>query len=60
MKSAEEMSKQWGHLLWEVYQLAIKRVEKEEIYRHIRRMENFYSNIQHRIEEATRIIIQRI
>ena len=58
--SAEEMSKQWGHLAWEVYQLANKRVEKEEIYRHIHRMENVYSNIQHRMEEATRIIIQKI
>ena len=58
--SAEEMSKQWGGLAWEVNRLANKRVQKEKIYRHIHRMENVYSNIQHRIEEATRIIRQRI
>ena len=61
--STEEMSKRWGRLECEANQLD-KMSIVDGLYRHIPRMEKVYSNImsniRHRINEAIRIIKERI
>ena len=60
--STEDMSKQWGQLAYEANQLADKRCNVDFIYKCIppSSIERVNRNIHHRINEAIRIIRDRI